>query len=364
MEEEIRKLKKKLEEKEEQVNSLINENNTFKKIIESNKLLKYKNIDDILFDKKLTKSMTGFQKNEFEELFQLIEKDMSMITTRGNPRKNIKAKKGKYNDREIFFITLYWMKNYPKDEFMSFFFNLSRKYLMKILKNTTEILYKRFSAFIKWPKEDEFLDYLEYFKNYTFEPFKNHICVVDGTEVQIRSPKKDQKDYYSVKKSQHSINFLIIVLLDGRMIYVSKGKNNFNDQSFWNKLKIRKKFVNKEYGIIGDGGFYFNPQKEEIEIKGIKPIKKDDKFSIIDQIFNESVAEIRVVVENTIGRIKNWNIIGGIFRHFSSIRGNIFDINKIFKICCYLTNYLIKKNPLRDSNWRQKNDPNAWNLFV
>jgi len=316
MEEEIKNLKKKLEEKEEKINSLINENIALEKIIESNKLLKYKNIDDILFDKKLTKSMIGFQKNEFDEMFQLIEKDMSMVTIRGNPRKNIKRKNVKYNDREIFFIVLYWMRNYPKDEFLSFFFNLSRKYLMKILKNTTEIIYKRFSSFIKWPKEEEFITYLEYFKNYSFESFKNHICVVDGTEVQIRTPKKDQKDYYSVKKSQHSINFLIIILLDGRIIFVSKGKNNFNDQSFWNKLKIRKKFIEKEYGIIGDGGFYFNPQKEEREIKGIKPIKKDDNFSFRDQIFNESLSEIRVVVENTIGRIKNWRIIGGIFHHF------------------------------------------------
>ena len=356
LKEENGKLKEELNEGEILINKLNKDIEIYESLLKSNTLLKYKNIEGILSDNKLTKCFTGLRINEFHEIFNLIEEKLEKRTTKGEKIKN-KKRKIKFDNKEQFFITLYWLRNYPKDEVMEFFFDLSRNYLMKIIRNIIDVLSLKINHFIKWPTEEEFMNYLDYFDNFCFEIFKKYICVVDGTEIRIRRPKENQKSFYSMKKSQHSMNFLIIVLLDGRIIYISKGKNNFNDQSFWNTLKIRKKFLNKEYGILGDGGFYFNPQKEEIEIKGITPRKKTENFNLSDQLFNESLSELRVIVENTIWRIKNWRILGDIFRHFSAVRGNTFNLNKIFRVCSCLANYLIQKRPLRDSTWRQRNNP-------
>ena len=60
---------------------------------------------------------------------------------------------------------------------------------------------------------------------------------------------------------------------------------------------------------------------------------------------------MRIVVEHSIGRIKNYKIIGGIFKHFSFLKENQFDPDKIFYICCCLVNEALEKKPLRKDDW-------------
>ena len=71
-----------------------------------------------------------------------------------------------------------------------------------------------------------------------------------------------------MKKKQHSLNFLIITLINGKIIFCSNGYDILQDQSLWNELGLRNFFIGKEYGVIGDGGFYFNPKGISPKIKG------------------------------------------------------------------------------------------------
>ena len=51
---------------------------------------------------------------------------------------------------------------------------------------------------------------------------------------------------------------------------------------------------------------------------------------------------IRVIIENFYGRLKlSWSILRNKFRDSHA------DYDKIFEICCALTNYLLKYSPLR-----------------
>ena len=49
-----------------------------------------------------------------------------------------------------------------------------------------------------------------------------------------------------------------------------------------NKIELRSKFVGKEYGVVGDGGFTLNKKNETVKINGHTPIKKDKTKSIAD----------------------------------------------------------------------------------
>ena len=145
---------------------------------------------------------------------------------------------------------------------------------MRIISKNINILNNNLKEkFIKWPSDSSFTDLLERYDSFTYGPFKNHICVVDGTEIQIRrSIDYDlQKESFSMKKHQHSLNFMLITLIDGRIIYCSKGYMILQDQDLWNELNLRKLFIEKEFGIIGDDGFFFNPKKTRNlpKIKGL-----------------------------------------------------------------------------------------------
>jgi hypothetical protein len=89
------------------------------------------------------------------------------------------------------------------------------------------------------------------------------VCVVDGTEICISYPSKEpfQKRCYSGKKKQHSLNILLLTWLNGEIFYFSKARVGSNDQSHFNEERLRDRFVEKLFGVMGDGGFTFNRKK-------------------------------------------------------------------------------------------------------
>jgi hypothetical protein len=107
---------------------------------------------------------------------------------------------------------------------------------------------------IQWPTDTEFQQYSNQFQEYLNGNFQNLLCVVDGTEIRVSQPSNEtnQKDLYSKKKKQFAINVLIICLLNGKIIYVSKHRKGAHDQSHWNELDLRSRFVGKDYRIAGD----------------------------------------------------------------------------------------------------------------
>lgn len=73
---------------------------------------------------------------------------------------------------------------------------------------------------------------------------------------------------------------------------------------------------------------------------------------------NMMLSEIRVVVENSIGKIKNWKVLAGKYRHFSYFKNDSIEIDDVFKVCVLLTNYFMKKKPLRIESWKPKSFQN------
>jgi hypothetical protein len=63
-----------------------------------------------------------------------------------------------------------------------------------------------------------------------------------------------------------------------------------------NELDLRSRFVNKNYGIAGDGGFYFNRKSDTIPIIGYIPIKKqkNDSLTSEQKNYNRKLSELRV----------------------------------------------------------------------
>ena len=59
-----------------------------------------------------------------------------------------------------------------------------------------------------------------------------------------------------MKKRQYSLNTLVVVLLDGHIIYLSDLDWHVNDQALWKHTGLRKCFKEQIYGIVANGGFF------------------------------------------------------------------------------------------------------------
>ena len=235
------------------------------------------------------------------------------------------------------------------------------KYLGRMIKALKVVL----ASEIKWPSEEEWKVHLHQLGSWLPQKdpsFKGVIAVVDGTEIQISRPSDDVEECkcYSSKKNQYSLNAMFIVLIDGTIIYCSKTSRKLNDQALWNELNLRDLFLDKEYGVMGDGGFFFNRKKDNKEIRALKPTPKPRKkkgeqaatLSNQQKLKNSVISTYRVVVENTIGHVKRWKILSGVFRHYTATKDDqVIDIADVLAVCATLTNKKLKRNPLRKEGW-------------
>lgn len=289
---------------------------------------------------------------EFESFVLECSPALSMTTYRGTQR--IKPNSASsIPSRAFIFLTLFWMRHYLTIDVISHLFKIEPRSCTRILKRTTVALAKTLANEIRFPSDQE----MEDLQNTEFQNlgFCNCVCVVDGTEIQISRPKNSefQTKTYSGKKKQNSLNVMVITKLNGEIIYHSSLRVGAHDQSHWNELKLREMFVDKEYGIMGDGGFTFNRTDEEIEIHGYKPRKKPKggTLTLDEKEWNRKLSEVRVVVENSIRVIKTYKILSGVFRHWRNGKGQI-DGNHVLTICIALANRRIKQKPLRAANWK------------
>jgi hypothetical protein len=64
---------------------------------------------------------------------------------------------------------------------------------------------------------------------------------LDGSEIRIGRPAKDESSRYSAKKKQHSLNVMVLVKLNGDIVLVSDPYDGVpNDQGQWKALGWRE----------------------------------------------------------------------------------------------------------------------------
>jgi hypothetical protein len=78
-----------------------------------------------------------------------------------------------------------------------------------------------------------------------------------------------------------------------------------NDQSHFNEERLRDRFVGKLFGVMGDGGFTFNPKKDTVQIIRYKSHRRRHGYLTEKEAkYNRYLSQMRFVVENAISRIK------------------------------------------------------------
>lgn len=321
-------------------------------------------VNEWLKNEYLLQRIIRFNLPQFQELLQIIQPKFSNLTTRGTLRlRTTERKKERVSMQSHLFITLFWLRNYPTDIVMKATFHLDERKITRVLRRTLTAIYESLEDMITWPTDNEFEEMKSKWNQHLPKHLKNLVCVVDGTEIRIPRPSQpiEERSTYSVKKRQHSFTLILICLLDGRLIFGSEPLIGASDQRHWNDLKLREKFVNKSYGVIGDGGFTFNHRDGdkrfgEIPILSAVPHRKprNRQLDENEKQDNKEISQYRVVIENLNRRLKGWRIFRETYRHFSLINNNQIDPKLVVSTTLLLTAFYNKFHPLRKEGWNPR----------
>lgn len=307
-------------------------------------------------------------RDEFEEFFLAARPHYSRFTQKEfvrDPRRTYKE--GVIPDKAQLWYTLFWLRQYPTYGAMASILNIHEKRVGDMLKRNIAVLVATFKqqGKLNKPSEEEFLSKLAQSRAaIDHADLKDMVAVLDGTEPQIPRPADPEKERttYSGKKKHHSRNVLILVwILTGLIIWISPTFRGAHDQRDFNRTNIRDWFVGKDYGLLADGGFTLNRVSDSVKIKGLVPRKrpKKGKLTDADKIYNKNISQYRVVVENSIGKLKSWRVLKGIFRQQKESEHMKIHIDDVIYVCAVLANREIEKIPLRKPGWKPTTGDNS-----
>ena len=159
--------------------------------------------------------------------------------------------------------------------------------------------------------------------------------ILDGTECPVRRPiyNSVQQQFYSGKKKKHTIKYEIAVQIDtGKIVWVAGGvSGNVHDLTLTRTCGILNHLLPGEH-IMADLGYIG-------ELQIITPIKMPRNEQEI--AWNSHISSIRILVENSLCRIKNFNCLTIPWRHERDLHP------MVFTIICNLVNLEMIQNPIR-----------------
>jgi len=230
--------------------------------------------------KGVLQQLTHETPEEFDELWHLLKEPLAKINYRGEKRCRSSGQRQLLPDRSQLFITLLFLRQYPTYALLSFALGgLSHLSLHHYIFRVLTALSGLDALRISWPSDDEMAEYVKKPVDWPYPDKWDVVASTDGTEIKVARPTKYAigNKHYSAKKKQYALNVLLVVLLNGIIIYCSEPRPKMNDQTMFNESEIRQRFVGKPWGLIADSGFTLNSAvavEAEGKIIGITPHKQ------------------------------------------------------------------------------------------
>jgi len=314
--------------------------------------------------------LTGESLETFDELYELLAAPLAARNYKGEVRQRRAKCEPRVSDKLQLYITLLFLRQYPTYAVLLLALRgLDELTLHHYIHRVLRALESVEQLQIKWPSEDEFNELLKKQANWPFAHLRKVVCAIDGTEIRVGRPARNaiKNKHYSAKKKQYALNVLIVVRLDGVIIYCSNPEAKMNDQALWLATNLRARFVGKPYGIVADGGFTLNYQdkkKSGEDIIAFTPYKRPrrtkanperGRLSDEQKRRNAELSKTRVAVENTNRRLKMYKILGTKLRHYWP--GKELNEDKgispplIMRVVAGLTNRSILRSPIRSMGW-------------
>ena len=273
------------------------------------------------------RSLTGMTVPEFDSLYKetgpkigecliesLNERDRQRSVGAGGTYKN--------DTKNRLLMTIIWLRIYATYEVLGFLFDLNKSNVQRNMKPILEVLEKEMGKEIAWPDKGkrQKMRMEEFVKE-----FSDVVAIVDATEQPVQRPKDNdgQKIYYSGKKKQHTLKKQIIVTPDGETIHVSKTEPGYkSDKKIFDENDAGD--MDDDDAYMGDKGYQGIQQDHYAILPDKKP--KGKELSVEQKARNKRISKVRLVVEHTFGKIKNYQAVSQKYRHPRDSHDAVFGI--------------------------------------
>lgn len=211
----------------------------------------------------------------------------------------------------------------------------SQSQVSRIMISWIDFLHARLRSYPIWPSRsciDKTMP--ESFK----QMYPSTRVVIDCTEIFIEMPSsfRSQSVTYSSYKHHNTAKALIGISPSGAVSFVSDlyaGRSS--DKQITNDCGILD-LLEAGDSVMADKGFEIAGDLPQGVTLNIPPfLGGKDHLSIEEETETRRIASVRIHVERAIARIKNFKILSTIFPVSMAA-----DINKVWIICCYLSNFL------------------------
>ena len=298
-------------------------------------------VESIVEDPKICQRYTGFQnypslKGFCDYLYsRIIDGNFLRYSRVCSPKK-------KYNFEEELFIVLCRLKTGSYNYDFAKRFDISESSMSRLFSDWLKFLSQELKLLFELPDEAA----AKHGAAPCFSKFENVTMVLDCTELFTQQPATSQnrKQVYSQYKSHNTVKFGVGMSPNLGVTFVSAAYGGHtSDTHITMQSTNLLENLKRRQGLMTDKGFCSNSITKQLELQGVQlvvPTGKGRHRSQFTEQEIQSSAEcsgVRVHIERSIGRIKNFHILS------STLQLTMQDsIEDIFTVCAYLTNFQSK----------------------
>ena len=273
------------------------------------------------------RSLAGMSVFEFDDLYRetgskIGEYLLESLNQRERKRRVGAGGSYKNDTRHRLLMTIIWLRIYATYEVLGFLFDLHKSNVYRNMQPILEVLRRRLGMEFAWPDKEK----RQKMRMAQFmEEFSDVVAIVDATEQATQRPKDndEQKKYYSGKKKRHTLKNQIIVTPEGEIVQVSKTEpGSKSDKKVFDESELGD--MDDDDAYMGDKGY----QGIQHDYNAVLPDKKPKgkKLSLEQKARNKRISKVRIVVEHTFGKMKNYQVLSQRYRHPRESHDTVFEI--------------------------------------
>jgi len=265
------------------------------------------------------KSMVGLTVEEFDQLYQDLIPAHQTAEIRRLSRPNRKRAIGaghKYGlpFRDRLLMTVIHLRLYPTREVLGFLFGVDKGTASRNVRRVMPLLEALGRDTFGWPQSDQ--------RQHTpldkiVGACPDLLAIVDATEQRIERPQDQvvQKAHYSGKKKAHTRKVQIVVNEQGYIRDVSDSvPGSHHDRKLLPETKVYDQLP-LHIPMMGDSG-YQGAQKDREAILFELPYRASRWHPLTagEKAYNRVFSQIRIIVENTIAKLKVFRALSDRYR--------------------------------------------------
>ena len=209
-------------------------------------------------------------------------------------------------------------------------FKISSGYVSKIFTTWIHFLFHELPMLFPFPSQQMTRKYMPK----QFNSYPSTLIIIDCTEIFIEIPSsmKSQSQTWSQYKHHNTWKALVGISPNGAFTFVSKlWTDRVTDKKITVECGILK-LLEKGDNIMADRGFDIADILPPGVTLNIPPFKGErDQLTAEESEETARIASVRIHVERSIGRLKNFHLLNGVLPLFLAPVSD-----QIFTVCCYL----------------------------